>query len=51
MLLDQLHLAHDRFGVSAPAFYLLRPDTYVGARGPVAAWDQLIAHLRLIFTA
>ncbi len=51
VLLDQLHLAHDRYGVSAPAFYLLRPDTYVGARGPVAAWDQLIAHLRLIFTA
>lgn len=50
VLLDQLHIAHERYGVSGPAFYLLRPDTYVGARGPLSAWDRLIEHLRLIFT-
>ena len=48
-LLDALHLAHRRYGVEAPAFVLLRPDTYVAARGPMARGDDLVAHLGGIF--
>jgi 3-(3-hydroxy-phenyl)propionate hydroxylase len=48
-LLDVLGLAHDRYGVTSPAFYLLRPDTFVAARGPVAASGPLLQHLGDIF--
>jgi 3-(3-hydroxy-phenyl)propionate hydroxylase len=48
-LLDSLRLAHERYGVTRPAFYLLRPDTYVAARGPLDKAAQLIAHLETIF--
>jgi 3-(3-hydroxy-phenyl)propionate hydroxylase len=48
-LLDTLHLAHDRYGVVQAAFILLRPDTYIAARGPIAEADRLIAHLDSIF--
>lgn len=50
-LLDQLHIAHERYGVSGPAFYLLRPDTYVAARGPMTAAARLTAHLAEIFAS
>lgn len=49
VLLDALGLAHERYGVSEPALYLLRPDTYVGARGPIDRQDALIEHLAKIF--
>lgn len=49
VLLDVLHAAHRRYGVVEPGFYLLRPDTYVAARGPQARRDQLLAHLRGLF--
>jgi 2-polyprenyl-6-methoxyphenol hydroxylase-like FAD-dependent oxidoreductase len=49
-LLDTLHFAHERYGVTNPAFYLLRPDTYIAARGPLNAKTTLIAHLETIFT-
>lgn len=49
VLLDALHAAHARYGISGPSFYLLRPDTYVAARGPVAAGPKLVAHLKTIF--
>jgi len=49
-LLDVLHEAHDVYGVAEPAFYLLRPDTYVSARGPVRHGGGLVEHLANIFT-
>lgn len=49
VLLDALHLAHERYGINKPAFYLLRPDTYISARGPLSGQDDLIAHLESIF--
>jgi hypothetical protein len=49
-LIDRLRLAHGRYGITGPAFILLRPDTYVAARGPLNASDQLIGHLATIFT-
>ena len=48
-LLDSLHLAHARYGVTRPAFYLLRPDTYVAVRGHLSEIDKLIAYLEAIF--
>ena len=48
-LLDVLRFAHERYGVKNAAFYLLRPDTYVGARGPIREADKLLAHLKAVF--
>ena len=45
VLIDTLEIAHERYGVSAPAFYLLRPDTYVAARGPIARSDAIMEYL------
>ena len=44
-LFDVLHGAHERYGVTDAAFYLLRPDTYVAARGPLRRGAELLAHL------
>lgn len=49
VLLDVLGLAHARYGVESPAFYLLRPDTFVAARGPLGASDDLLRHLGQVF--
>lgn len=49
-LLDVLHGAHERYGVSDAAFYLLRPDTYVAARGPLRYGAKLIEHLAGVLT-
>jgi 3-(3-hydroxy-phenyl)propionate hydroxylase len=49
VLLDALHLAHERYGVSSPAFYLLRPDTYVAARGPLSTADAPLQYLSAVF--
>ncbi len=49
ILIDELHIAHGRYGISNPGFYLIRPDTYVAARGPIGAATSLISHLRTIF--
>jgi hypothetical protein len=51
MLIDALHKAHTAFGVTSPAICLIRPDTYIGFRGPVGAADTLIAYLDRIFAA
>ena len=48
-LLDVLHAAHERYGVAEPAFYLLRPDTYICARGPIRRSAKLIEHLDGLF--
>jgi hypothetical protein len=49
ILLDALHKAHERYGIADAAFYLLRPDTYVAARGRWAARDRLESYLREVF--
>jgi 3-(3-hydroxy-phenyl)propionate hydroxylase len=49
LLLDALQLAHDRYGVAGPAFYLLRPDTYIAARGPLAESGALLDYLQDVF--
>jgi 3-(3-hydroxy-phenyl)propionate hydroxylase len=50
VLLDALHLAHDRYGVTGTTFYLLRPDTYVAARGPGSEARSVLDYLTRIFT-
>ncbi len=49
LLLDHLGEAHRRYGVGEPAFVLLRPDTYVTARGPLARRSDLASYLETIF--
>jgi len=49
LLIDALHEGHGVYGVNGPAFYLLRPDTYVAARGPISAAGQLFEHLGRVF--
>jgi 3-(3-hydroxy-phenyl)propionate hydroxylase len=49
-LIDRLRIAHGRYGVTGPAFFLLRPDTYGAARGPLSASDRLVEHLDTIFS-
>ena len=44
-MLDALRAAHDHYGVTQPAFYLLRPDTYIGARAPLRRWPDVAAHM------
>jgi hypothetical protein len=48
-VLDVLGKAHERYGVSAPAFYVVRPDTVVAARGALADWPRMTEHLGTIF--
>jgi hypothetical protein len=50
VLLDALHLVHERYGVAGPAFYLLRPDTYVAGRGPLSAAKELKSYLEAVFS-
>jgi 3-(3-hydroxy-phenyl)propionate hydroxylase len=50
VMLDVLMHAHDRYGVNGSALYLLRPDTVVAARAPLAEWDKVNQHLASIFT-
>ena len=50
-LIDALHKAQTAFGITSPAICLIRPDTYIGFRGPVGAADKLFTYLDNIFTA
>ena len=50
LMLDVLSRAHDRYGVNGCACFLLRPDTVVAVRAPIAEWDQVSQHLSAIFT-
>jgi 3-(3-hydroxy-phenyl)propionate hydroxylase len=49
VLLDALHLAHERYGITGRTFYLLRPDTYVAARGPIGQQQALLDYLSTLF--
>ena len=50
VMLDVLMQSHDRYGVNGSACYVLRPDTVVAARAPLAEWDKVNEHLSSIFT-
>jgi 3-(3-hydroxy-phenyl)propionate hydroxylase len=45
VLYDREHLLHDRYGVRGAVFYLIRPDWYVGFRGPAARGEALLGYL------
>jgi 3-(3-hydroxy-phenyl)propionate hydroxylase len=49
LLIDPYHLLHERYGVSQPAIYLLRPDCCVGFRGLYDDGDALIDYLGRVF--
>ena len=49
VLLDALQLVHGRYGITDPAFYLLRPDTYIGARGSLSDSEKLRRYLERVF--
>ncbi len=50
IMLDVLMKSHDRYGVNGSACYVLRPDTVVAARAPLAEWDKVNEHLSSVFT-
>lgn len=45
VLIDRDQLLHDRYGVRHAALYLLRPDWYVGFRGPATQAELLETYL------
>lgn len=49
VLVDALHEAHTKFGVTNPMIYLVRPDNYIGYRGPLPTGDSLLAYLKRVF--
>jgi len=49
-LLDLVHYGHAKYGVTHPAIYLVRPDSYIGFRGPLATAPALFAYLAKVFT-
>jgi 3-(3-hydroxy-phenyl)propionate hydroxylase len=51
VMLDVLSRAHDRYGITASACYLLRPDNVVAVRALMSRWDEVDRHLSLLFTA
>jgi peptidoglycan/xylan/chitin deacetylase (PgdA/CDA1 family) len=44
-LYDRDHLLHERYGVRHAAFYLIRPDWYVGFRAPATRGELLVKYL------
>jgi len=51
LLFDPLREAHRKYGVQSPAIFLLRPDTFVGARAPLRRWPDLAAHIAKFLVA
>ena len=45
---DATNRAHEKFGVSEPCLYLLRPDRYVGMRAPLAESHRLRTYLEQV---
>ncbi len=50
-LIDREHFLHDRYAVSSPCLYLIRPDDYVGFRGKGSDEARLLAYLDRILIA
>ena len=48
ILMDSERFVHEKYGVSAASLYLVRPDGYVGFRGPLATAKNLRAYLERI---
>ena len=49
ILLDAERYLHEKYGVSHPTIYLLRPDTFVGFRGTLRDSDALLKYLKNVF--
>ena len=49
-VMDTEEVLHSKYGVSSPSFYLIRPDGYVGYRGPLSTKDNLLAYLKKMFS-
>ncbi len=45
VLMDCEGTAHEKYGAKAACFYLVRPDGYVGFRGPVESAGHLMSYL------
>ena len=50
VLIDPYRELHEKYGVSHPALYLLRPDYVIGFRGHHDDADELINYLGRVFT-
>ena len=50
VLMDPYHLLHEKYRVTPPTLYLLRPDCVVGFRGRLAAAEQLFGYLGRVFS-
>lgn len=48
VLMDREHFAHETYGIMGPCLYLIRPDWYVGFRGPLADSALLFIYLKRI---
>jgi 2-polyprenyl-6-methoxyphenol hydroxylase-like FAD-dependent oxidoreductase len=48
-LMDREHYVHDKYGVSSPCLYLIRPDWHIAFRGSVDHAKQLNAYLERVF--
>jgi hypothetical protein len=49
VLLDPDGETHRRYGATAEALYLVRPDGYVGLRAQPASEEVLVRYLRRVF--
>jgi 3-(3-hydroxy-phenyl)propionate hydroxylase len=48
-LMDREHYLHDKYGVTSPCLYLLRPDGHVAFRGRLDDAEKLGAYLARVF--
>jgi hypothetical protein len=48
VLMDREQFAHTTYGITGPCLYLVRPDWYVGFRGPLSGGEALLAYLHRI---
>ncbi len=49
ILMDSELYAHEKYGISAPCLYLIRPDWYIGFRGGISQSDRLFDYLTKLF--
>ncbi len=48
VLMDREQFVHTTYGITGPCLYLVRPDWYVGFRGPLSGGEALLAYLHRI---